>query len=140
MLGCSPIILCGMDCYAGGTYWHDETAESAGNNQTVETHVERWKKYASEILENAETRVVSGPLQSVFDKYDPSEVYPPPKLPSPPALNGREEKLDGVLVRIKRGVVINGETYSPGSTERLSFGMAKYIAQIGKCEIIESEV
>lgn len=136
MLGCNPIVLCGMDCYVGATYWHSPGADSPGKHITTDAHLARWRKHAAGMLAPANVRAMAGPLVDIFGQYDPLEVLPPREIPEIPAAPERAAKLDGVLIRITRGVVINSETYSPGETERVSVGMAKRIVSLGKAELI----
>lgn len=140
MLGCCPIILCGMDCYAGGTYWHNEDAKSQGTTITVQSHVARWRQYQAETLGDAVVRAASGPLIELFGEYEPGKRYEPINPPTKPTPRERVEKLDGTLVRFLRGTCVNGQVFTPGMTERLSLGMAQYIAGMGKCELIDIEV
>ena len=48
MMGCAPIVLCGIDLYGGqgGVYWHSREAESRGAGVSVAEHLNRWRRVA----------------------------------------------------------------------------------------------
>lgn len=58
LMGCTPIYIVGMDCYRGGTYFHNPTAKSSGKSQSVETHVNRWLKFLQQF--GADYRFIGG--------------------------------------------------------------------------------
>jgi hypothetical protein len=76
MLGANPIIVCGMECYQSGVYWHDEAAKSssAGRPQSFfEGRLSDLKR----LVVGANVRAVTPSLQKHFPAYDPSESVPP---------------------------------------------------------------
>lgn len=73
VMGCAPIVVIGVECYAGKTYAHDPEAESAGRRFTVEQHLERWRLLAR-IAPGLMLRPVGGPLLQVFPRYDAAEA------------------------------------------------------------------
>lgn len=79
VMGCAPIVLIGMDCYDGATYFDRPDAVSAGNNKTIEQHIRRWRQL-TELAPGIMIRATSGPLLEVFPKFDPNE---PPVPPAP---------------------------------------------------------
>ena len=72
VMGCSPILLAGMDCYAGGTYWHSPKADSSGRGMTRERHLFKWEQLRNK-FPDAPFRVMGGPLAKLFPVYDPAE-------------------------------------------------------------------
>ncbi len=69
-LGCCPIVLCGMDCYDGGTYWHEPDAKSNGNILTTAAHVERWRVQMGPVVPASFLRAASGPLVAVYGEME----------------------------------------------------------------------
>lgn len=86
-LGCNPVILCGMDCYQGEkAYFHEWDAPVPAKNFGLDFHLRPWKEEGVHKLPHVErVKVMSGPLASVFGKYE--GTYPPA-----PSLKGREEE------------------------------------------------
>lgn len=80
IMGCAPIFAAGMDCYLGGTYFHDPKADSTGRHVQESNHVGRWRYlpiHAPDIMlrmlgANPVTRA------GVFPVYDPLEPVRPP--------------------------------------------------------------
>lgn len=73
IVGGYPVILTGMDCFQGGTYFHDPEAHSSGNRATLEWHLDRWRKAATRVA--APVRSCGGPTATIFPPWDPSEVF-----------------------------------------------------------------
>ena len=69
LMGCAPILLVGMDCYQGGTYFHDASAESVGKRIPLHRHLARWAPLVA--LAGNNFRVFSGPLVGLFLLYEP---------------------------------------------------------------------
>lgn len=78
LMGCCPILLAGMDCFAGGvTYWHTPNAQSSGRGLMVDRHVQKWR-FLREKLPEAGIRLMGdGPLRELFKVYDRAEVLTP---------------------------------------------------------------
>lgn len=76
VLGCSPIILAGMDVYTGGVYYDDPDAFSPDSSIGMHTQIERWAQF-NRLGINHRIRVLPGsPLAGVFPAYQPGEVPP----------------------------------------------------------------
>lgn len=117
-LGAAPILLCGMGCYSeGGTYFHDPKGESSGTRLSLESHLKFWRRLKSVLPENAPVRVVSGPVDSVFPKYDPDEDFsgyvPPERLSLISAHTG-------VVVKVERNCRVGSERFEPPQIVELS--------------------
>jgi hypothetical protein len=69
IMGCAPIVLCGMDCYTGGTYFHDATARSTGGQLPLARQVERWRQLLV-VAPGGMFRSTGGPLARHFPAYD----------------------------------------------------------------------
>lgn len=76
VMGCAPILLGGMDCYASGTYFHDAKALSSGTAVHVEGHLSRWQKLL-QWAPDGMFRALGGPLTQLFREYDPAEPVEP---------------------------------------------------------------
>lgn len=61
IMGCSPIILMGFDCYENKGYFWNLGAELLGNSISVQKHVDLWKKE-----DKRDVYVAGGPLKEVF--------------------------------------------------------------------------
>lgn len=70
-MGCVPVILCGMDCYQGGTYWYDANAESSGNYQALENQLTAWRLAYRQTPGVEHVKAAGGPLVEVFGQYEP---------------------------------------------------------------------
>jgi hypothetical protein len=77
-MGCSPILLCGMDCWVGGTYESDPAAKSSGARVATIQHIKRWQT-AGSIMAGADVRSLGGPLveHGVFPLHDPARPAGP---------------------------------------------------------------
>lgn len=73
IMGCAPILLAGMDCYVGATYWHDAKGRSTGRCVPQSTHLTKWRMLELE-TPGAMLRTLGGPLATLFPSYDPAEV------------------------------------------------------------------
>lgn len=95
VMGCAPILLAGIDCYEGGTYYHDHNARSSGNHVPVDQHLRKWAKAAA-AAPGAMIRSLGGPLEALFPPYDPAEpvTYPETRASVPGA--------SGIPVRTRR--------------------------------------
>lgn len=78
VMGCSPILLCGMDCWVGGTYESDQRAKSSGARVPLEQHLKRWR-LAGALMQGADVRSLGGPLvdAGVFPLHDASRPAGP---------------------------------------------------------------
>lgn len=76
VLGCAPILATGMDCYVGGTYYHDHKAQSSGTHVKLADHLKKWEALRAKIP-GAMIRSMGGPLAAIFPAYDPEETATP---------------------------------------------------------------
>jgi hypothetical protein len=75
-MGCAPIIVVGVELFAGDTYFHDPKAKSSGKTATLEQHLRRWSAL-TDCAPHAMIRAVSGPLLKLFRAVDPLEPLEP---------------------------------------------------------------
>jgi len=71
-MGCTPVILCGMDCYQGDVkYCHprDEFYHPIFD-APLEEHLNRWKEAFNKCPQPENIRAASGPLMDVFGTFE----------------------------------------------------------------------
>lgn len=68
-MGCMPVILCGMDLYQTGTYWHDPRAKSSGTYQALENQLAAWKRARDQTRGAEHVYAAGGPLVGIFSAY-----------------------------------------------------------------------
>lgn len=73
LLGCSPIILTGIDLYIGGTYHDDPKAESTGKLLTDLQHLQNWNKMVKQFPAMYRTIGCHPKLTKALGRYDPAE-------------------------------------------------------------------
>lgn len=133
VMGCAPIILVGMDCYQGGTYWHDKSALSSGRGIPLHRHIARWTALLNQ-APGGQFRSMGGPLVGLMRLYDTHEtgVSPPPR-----AL--LESKLAGVQVQFTRPCadIVTPRMFQPGDRTELSRRMAKKCVAAKVAEYLE---
>ncbi|MCK9468483.1 MAG: hypothetical protein M0Q49_03605 [Porticoccaceae bacterium] len=64
-MGCAPIIVIGMDCYTGATYFHNPAARSSGEWLPLDGHLDKWRRLI-ELAPDADVRAPGGPLAALF--------------------------------------------------------------------------
>jgi hypothetical protein len=71
-MGCSPVILCGMDCYQGErVYFHEYSHDTPCFHYPLESHLRPWKEEGRHLLPHVERmKVMSGPLAQIFGAYE----------------------------------------------------------------------
>lgn len=73
-MGCSPVILCGMDCYQGDqVYFHEynRAYDPPCWHYPLESHLRPWKEDGKNLLPHVERlSAMSGPLVQVFGAYE----------------------------------------------------------------------
>lgn len=109
-MGCSPIILLGMDLYAGGTYYDAPQARSSGKHQSARQHLSYWDKLAKEYP--AQYRVIGGHslLQARLGVYDATEP-----VDQPAKLEQLEREIEARTVRIVRPAMIRFRQFAVGT-------------------------
>lgn len=124
-MGAHPIIVCGMDLYQGGTYWHDKAAESSGTQTPTSKQVELWRR----VRVSAEVRVMGGPLTELWPKYRKAEVFPEFIPPAEP-----EKASTGVLVRITRNTRVRDRVVTAGEVLEIDWRDAQALYQVSKAQ------
>lgn len=81
LLGGSPIIPIGFDCYQGGTYFHDADAHNVSRGRPGGIWHCAFSR-SSLRLQGAAIRAVGGITADVFPHYDSAEVLPPVIVPA----------------------------------------------------------
>jgi hypothetical protein len=68
------VILCGMDLYQGDkVYFHPTDRDCPSFHYPLDHHIRPWIEEGRNLLPHVErVKVMSGPLISVFGKYEPS--------------------------------------------------------------------
>jgi len=109
-LGCSPILLAGMDCYVGNVYYHSPQAQSSGRAQTLSHHLDKWRAL-KEHVPGAMVRAMGGALalHKVFPLYDPAE----PVTAAAPR-EAIMPHVQGVRVRVVKAWRLPPWRYDPG--------------------------
>lgn len=70
-MGCSPVLLCGMDCYQGPVkFCHPSEVKHPCHDYPLHMHLDAWRRAAENLPESSEIRAVSGPLVEIFGKYE----------------------------------------------------------------------
>lgn len=92
IMGCAPIIILGMDCYDGGTYFDDQKAASTGHLIQPTDHLLRWHKMMNAFPAMYRAIGCNDALRKRVGEYDPAE--PIEKL-------APEEKLVVELQRVR---------------------------------------
>jgi len=78
MFGGNPVIATGLDCYTGGTYFHNKDVLTCQSSVA-------WPRFTRQIirlermLAGANIRPMSGPLTDTFPAYDPEETFEKPE-------------------------------------------------------------
>jgi hypothetical protein len=74
MLGGNPVVVVGLDCYTGPTYFHDPDVQTAQSKAP-------WPKFERQILRvqrqtaGANIRAMSGPMMRAFKPYYSNELF-----------------------------------------------------------------
>lgn len=123
MMGCAPIVLCGIDLYGGqgGVYWHSREAESRGAGVSVAEHLNRWRRVA--LVVAGQVRSMGGPLleAGIFPAFDPLE------LPSGiPLIEYALQQAVGVTLEMRQPFDVRGRHLEPGERVELPFELAEH--------------
>ena len=132
-MGCAPIIMAGIDCYQGATYFHDARAKSSGRAVTTARHVERWGTLMVH-APGGQIRSLGGPLTKIFPAYSPDEP-----ASAPPNHARVHARMSGTWVQFTRACseVTAPRQYSPGDRAELSRKIAKRCVQRGFAKLLE---
>jgi hypothetical protein len=114
LMGCAPILLAGMDCYDGATYFDDPKAPSTGRTMDAGGHAMLWREMIGQ-YPGGQYRVIGGNarLQNLLGMYDPTER---PRLP-PVAKETLTAEASGIFVEVVRSCTISMRDFRVG--ERL---------------------
>lgn len=118
VMGCSPILLVGMDCFRGGTYHDDPDATSSGTRIQLKSHLTRWQALGERL--GADIRAAAGTLadEGIFPLHDPG-VACAPSAPAPAALLFLE--VGGLVVEfLKAWQDCRPLSYPPGGVHEIS--------------------
>lgn len=80
LMGGSPIVPIGIDCFQGATYFHSPNVSNVSLGRPPGYWKSRMERLAGR-LEGATIRPISGPLAAVFPKYHPHETLPDTRIP-----------------------------------------------------------
>jgi hypothetical protein len=110
LMGCSPIIVIGIDLYSGATY-HDQP-KAASNGKTISTkeHRQQWRQLSIEHPAMYRALGCHEYVREVLGTYDPAEPVEPP-LSAAELARGNPE----VRVRIIQPAEIYLRKFSPGT-------------------------
>lgn len=97
LMGCGPIFLTGMDCYAGDTYFHNATAATPGKSEAAEVHLARWREFFRTF--RGDYVALGGPLERML-----AEPHAPAPLQGPIARELLLSEVAGRFVEIRRAV------------------------------------
>lgn len=118
MLGCGPVVLCGMDCYAGGCYWHSPGEESPGQGNPVKTHVKEWRQHMGRAVPLEVLRAASGPLVPIFGEVEPG-------IPCLPVEKRYAEKTVVFTIR----TTVRGEIFHADEIGRFEANQAEWLVE-----------
>lgn len=117
MLGCAPIHTTGMDCWTGGTYWHDPEAKSAGHLLSLSDHLSRWERLMRTVP--AAWKPMGPVLADALKRWNAW-------LPGPVARNVCIAQVSGVFVRFTRTVSVKWRTFWAGETYEVTEREARH--------------
>lgn len=100
VLGGAPILVAGIDCYQGPTYWHDAEAESCSRGRPLEDFLDRMRALRAAI-DPAPVRVLGGPLGEVWPEWSAEECLGQHE-PAYALIERAEQAWRGVRLRIVR--------------------------------------
>lgn len=124
VLGCSPILLAGIDCYTGDTYHDDPRAKSSGCSVRPEEHLRRWREVRA-WLDGADVRALAGPLleHGIFPPHDPTAPAGPPA-----AAHDLFVDVGGKVVTFTGTAELRPFRFQPGDTVELCDNELRYLA------------
>lgn len=111
VMGCAPIILLGMDLYAGGTYHDDAKYKSSGKSLSAGDHRLNWIKFLSAFPGPYRALGCERELRAMVGEFDAAERYRPGE--------SRYQLLEGLRrdrCRLTADAVIMQRPFSAGLT------------------------
>lgn len=115
-MGCAPVLLAGMDCFQGGTYFHDRGGKSSGTHLQLVHHLNKWRKLRAAIPA-APLRSLGGPLLELFPAYDPAELFP-----APIDRGEVERQVRGIRAKVLRAWPMGHRPFAAGEEVELTQG------------------
>lgn len=109
LMGCAPIILIGMDCYAAGTYHDAPKALSSGRSIAVSKHIDWWSSLLTTYPGQYRTLGGHALLQGLARPYDPREPSEPPRAPTE-----LEKELGGQWIALQRDAGVAKRLFGAG--------------------------
>jgi hypothetical protein len=116
LLGCSPILLLGMDCFAGGTYYDDPHAQSTGHDATATEHLNRWRTLLEKFPAQYRTMGCYPALRELCGVFDPREAR---HRAVDRAQLERELTSESARMRLLRDTLISMRPFTAGSVLEL---------------------
>ncbi len=129
VLGCCPIVICGADCFATGTYWWDDDFASSGFRTPPSQHVQKWEYTMREHCPIEIMRAADGPLVQVFGRWDPAEEKSIAVITTKPF---RRIHGVGVMIEMLRNTLVDGEPFHRDEVLEVSSKTAKMLYGIKK--------
>ena len=108
-MGCTPILLAGMDCWVGGVYEDDHDAASTGKRVDLQHHLTAWRHLRAVVT--GDVRSLGGPLvdNDIFPLHDPAKGGTDPETK-----DNIYSEVAGMIVRFTSEVRATPLLYSPG--------------------------
>lgn len=129
LMGCDPIILAGIDCYSGGTYWHDKTAQSAGRFAAPRDHRARWWE-----LFRASPAQYQASYGGLADALPPVDVLVAPR---PKVSHDLCAELEGRWVEFTRPAELTGRPFNRGDVIEVKEAEAIAMVKRGDGRIVD---
>ena len=132
VFGCSPILLCGMDLWVGGTYESDKAAKSSGTRVPTADHAHRWQQVRT-LLAGADLRSLGGPLvdRGVIPLHNPSQPAGPPA-----SARALLKEVGGFVVEFKADTRFPPYEYKKGDVGEISQNEVRRLQQLRQIRII----
>lgn len=73
--GMGPAIICGVDLYRDGTYWHAPTAKSSGTNSVPEYHLREWWRHIPSLGDPEQMRAAGGALVPLIGRMGDASAW-----------------------------------------------------------------
>ena len=112
MLGCAPIYIAGMDCWSGGTYWHNPKAKSAGHLLKPVDHLSRWRHLF--VTTKAQFLPIGGALEGAVGSWGVDRYTGPAQRDACLA------SVAGVTVRFVQDTPLKARTFRAGELAELT--------------------
>lgn len=123
IMGCTPIVVTGVECYQGKTYVGDPHARTSGHSLVLEEHLHRWERL-NYLCPGIQIRVISGPLARVFPMYWAGELK---KAPS-----NKEEatkRSTGIRMKFHLSIDIGERHYPQGEIHEVTALEERFLAR-----------